>query len=418
MSTVQIPGWISLKVEDPHFKPQTNRWHDKYDRYITVARDHANHEGDCRCGTGRRRMTTASAAYQDKENLFDYYAQYQAIGLADSEELREELVNLREAELDGQLQPWEAKKAYVQIMKKAKYLGGGDEAADMGTFFHSITEEIDHGRLTVEGVEQWVKERVADDTILPSQAEYRWTEMAQAWVDLRDSDEGFEVFEPLIEKTVVNWDYDWAGTADRFGIDKTDGQWKVIDLKTGKINWDAGKFSAQLGGYAIGDVEMIHFDDAGNMTYDALPEGLSTTEGLLIHVPLNEPEKAAIYRVPLERAGTDTLPLCAKVYEEREASRATVLERVIGIREIRGLPDTRRKCGQCREPGHTKAKCPQLNTPMALLPSQDTRTRWERVVDEVEASPAAFDRVKAEAGEEWTGALLNRARARLGLPPK
>ena len=89
-------------------------------------------------GTGLyRRATTVAGYLDDKEGLVSWTAAMVAFGMAKSPAM---LANF-------QLLDWHDDKSKVkEMLAKAKDLGGGSEAADMGTAFHKVVEMFHQGQ--------------------------------------------------------------------------------------------------------------------------------------------------------------------------------------------------------------------------------------------------------------------------------
>ena len=89
-------------------------------------------------GTGLyRRATTVAGYLDDKSGLVDWTAAMVAFGMAKSPAM---LANF-------QLLDWHDDKSKVkEMLAKAKDLGGGSEAADMGTAFHKVVEMFHQGQ--------------------------------------------------------------------------------------------------------------------------------------------------------------------------------------------------------------------------------------------------------------------------------
>ena len=181
-----------------------------------------------------RRATTVAGYLDDKAGLVDWSAAMVAFGMAKSPAM---LANF-------QLLDWHDDKSKIkEMLAKAKDLGGGSEAADMGTAFHKVVEKLHQGQ------------QIDRDTLPPNFAET----LAAYEKFLKDWDltcVGTEI-------KVVDDENAIAGTADLalkfnndvetpFGTIKA-GQGFIGDVKTGSVSSYSGmSMGMQLSIYSHG----------------------------------------------------------------------------------------------------------------------------------------------------------------------
>lgn len=211
------------------------------------------------------------------------------------------------------------KKTVDEIVERALDQGGAFEKAKRGTHLHSVFEAFDLAYIASKGkltVDEWIGENpVQDDGPLT----IKGREVIPAdIVDLKAyraamDEAGIEVIE--CERRVVNDAHGTTGTFDRGLRVKLAGATratKVIgDLKTGRVDYGAGKITQQIEEYAQGD----YYDTA---TGERERTGYSKTVGILIHSPAGE-GRTTIYVVDL-KVGARRNKLAVEVKAERARS--------------------------------------------------------------------------------------------------
>lgn len=234
------------------------------------------------------RCTSFVGALEDRANLEAWQKRIVLLGLKASGMLRERLgvidIDDRE-ELD-------------RLAEEAYEAGDGYRAAQKGTDLHELTEKVDRG--------EPLGEVSLEDR----------RDMA-AWVGLIDR-YGIHVLD--IEKFVVVDRLKIGGTYDRT-IESDDprlacpfgcGKPRVLDLKTGRIDYGAGKMCQQLAVYAQG------------RSYDAetgkrSPHRVCRHVGFVAHLPQGTGE-ATLHSLDLVE-GWKAVRLSAQVREHRRVSR-------------------------------------------------------------------------------------------------
>ena len=215
---------------------------------------------------GYRRTTTFIGALDDKSGLLGWKARTAASGMA----LRPDLVAAMSA-----LDP-DDKSGRGAIAEEAFEAAGGNHARDIGSAIHLFTERLDRGE-------------VAGKCFTGDIATRREPGCGELVADSADHVEDLDAYVAAtshirwlaIESFRVHDDWKIAGTADRIGVDETDGGVKVYDIKTGSIH--AGAVSMQLGMYA----HMVPYD-IGTDVRSPLEDGIDQSTGIIIHLPAGQ----------------------------------------------------------------------------------------------------------------------------------
>ena len=152
-------------------------------------------------------------------------------------------------------------KAALNDLAEKALEAAGPNAADIGTALHQFTERIDRGEPIEHIPDAYVRDLDA----------YREQVQRITWLHR--------------EEPMVCDQLECAGTPDGIGlVDEPDpdgvvGIPRIVDLKTGNVEYTAGKFSAQLGTYAN---SALYDLKTGARTL--VPE-LDTRWGLVLHMP-------------------------------------------------------------------------------------------------------------------------------------
>lgn len=222
---------------------------------------------------GYTRCTTFINALSDTHNLTGWKLRLAGIGLASRKDLLAKI---------EQTDP-EDKTTLNRIMEEVLDSAGAKDKAYLGTQLHEATERLDRG----EPVGNLGKYQADIDAYEKATVGITWT---------------------AIESFRINDELKVGGTADRIG--KIGNELFVADIKTGGL-WDIQKMCQQLAVYA----NSVPYDiKTGERTPDPLP--MSTTHGLLIHLPAGE-GKADLYWLNLE-FGWEAAQTSAKVHEIRK----------------------------------------------------------------------------------------------------
>ena len=222
------------------------------------------------------RATTFAGAVEDLYNIMKWKQRATAIGLGK----RSDLLALAQS-LDLQ----EDKKALDEVCEKALVEARADSRSNLGTALHKMTERIDRG-----------------EKFIPPAA---YQKDIAAYAMLKGK-YGIETNVNYIERIIVIPDLVVAGTPDR--IVRMDGKIYIADLKTGeKLDYGWGKIAIQLALYAHG----YALWNAETGEYEQMPP-VRQDKGIVIHVPVGEPERAEAYFVDIA-AGWEAVQLCAAV---------------------------------------------------------------------------------------------------------
>ena len=192
------------------------------------------------------RVSTLAKALDDKTLLTKWMQRQTLIGLT----VRPDLIDIALTSVDD-------KRKLNSIVKDAMSAAKSDQAANIGTALHALSELVDDG---------------VDISTLPAhhQSDLAAYKQTMSGIEIL----GKEVF-------VVCDEVQAAGTFDRL-VRLPDGRIMVADIKTGQHEptFPHGA-TTQIAVYAHGHT---YDPDKGRMDY--LPDiGVSTTEGLLIHMP-------------------------------------------------------------------------------------------------------------------------------------
>lgn len=237
------------------------------------------------------RCTSYVGALEDRQNLEAWQKRIVLLGLKASDLLRQRLAVLDIDDRDG----------LDALAEEAYEAGDGYRAAQKGTDLHGLTESVDRGEALPEGVS------LADRA-----------DMA-AWVRILDA---FGVRVLDIERFVVVDRIKVGGTYDRT-IESDDPRLacslcdkpKVLDLKTGRIDYGAGKMAQQLAVYANG------------RQYDAetgkrSPHRVCRHRGFIVHLPQGT-GTASMHALDLVE-GWKAVRLSKAVREHRRVSKSWI----------------------------------------------------------------------------------------------
>jgi hypothetical protein len=246
------------------------------------------------------RCTSFVGALEDRQNLERWMKRTVLIGVAadhrNALDPFEPSTRIIERTLEADLDDRDTLDA---LADEAFERGDGYLKARKGTDLHALCENVDNGEPLPEG------------TSLDDRAD------VAAWRRLRD-EYGITVLD--VERFVVIDEYKFAGTYDR-RIESDDprlacpvscGKPRVLDLKTGRIDYGAGKMSQQLAGYAHG----VEYDPE---TGERSPHDVCQHVGFIAHVPQGT-ASASMHSLDLV-AGWRAVDLSAEVREHRRVSK-------------------------------------------------------------------------------------------------
>jgi hypothetical protein len=188
------------------------------------------------------------------------------------------------------------------LTERAMEFAGANEKRERGTDLHKLTEELDRGELGDIDNEAIAAALIESGKLTHADlADLRAYKAKMLELGIRHV---------YIEKRVVLDGLKVAGTLDRGSYYKLPGATRatklVADLKTGRIDYSAGKIGMQLALYAQGE----GYDRKGD-TSARERLGLSKSVALLIHLPAGE-ARCEVYPVDLTLA-TKGLKLAAEV---------------------------------------------------------------------------------------------------------
>lgn len=251
-----------------------------------------------------RRATTVAGYMEDKQGLIGWKSAMAAFGFVKSKSLLSALSVL----------DWKSDKDKVKdIVERAQSLGGGDDAADMGTAFHRV-------------IERHVDNEVIDYDMLPD----GFGDALDAFIAFSEK---FGMKVEASELTVVDDAHQIAGTADAvtsFGTDvKTPygvvkkGTGIITDWKTGTVAGYSGlKMAQQLSIYSHADPY-----DAGRGVRTEWPVEMNPDIGLVLKIDL---EKGEVIPWWLDlKAAYEWVELSLKVAAVRTASKKAIKQAAI-----------------------------------------------------------------------------------------
>ncbi|MGJ9505407.1 hypothetical protein ACX3T3_03915 [Actinotignum schaalii] len=224
------------------------------------------------------RCTTYVDALDDKANLMMWKARMAARGIAGREDLALQVKGIPDPDSP------EGKKKLNKIVEAAQEHAGATSAATIGTELHAFTERLDRGEEITNIGEPWQSD-------------------IDAYQAMRDQ-AGLEVVD--IETFVVNDKLKIGGTFDR--IYRVDGKNYVGDLKTGSVDWGAGKFAMQLAVYANSQLYNPE-------TFERTPLDVDRDYGIIVHLPKGE-NTCKLYWLNI-KAGWENVHLATKVRQYR-----------------------------------------------------------------------------------------------------
>lgn len=207
------------------------------------------------------RCTTYVGALEDTYNLGGWQQRMAVAGIAMRPDLHLRAVSLGKPPVrDGSAEAEAVEKKWKSEMNKlvdeAREAAAASASATIGTSLHSLTEVIDRGR------------------------DLDWQTIPERYrVHLTNYIEATRTMHPVaVERFVVNDALKVGGTADRFvTIEGFDGLF-VADLKTGSVEYGAGKIAMQLAVYAN---SQAYDPQTGTRTP---PPGIRRDLGVVIHL--------------------------------------------------------------------------------------------------------------------------------------
>lgn len=200
--------------------------------------------------TSVQRMTNFLLPLEDMYNIHRNDLRNCALGIARNDDLREMVIATRPDDKDG----------LSKIAEQAMEFVGGKKKARQGTARHGVAEQVDTGEVNLDGIPEPMRSDIAA---------YR------AAIDAA----GIEILQ--VEGYVLHDDLLVGGRFDR--IVSFGSQPKILDIKTGSLDWGGVKIAAQLYGYA-----------SAPWRYDPKTEtctpmvNMDLEHGLVAHVPTGQ----------------------------------------------------------------------------------------------------------------------------------
>lgn len=246
------------------------------------------------------RISTLAGILDSKDGLIDWAAARALIGLVKQD------LEARKRNCDGAIyaqiahlisafsDPWkvaEGKKPLKELVRKAKEIGGSEDASGSGTAAHGIWECIDKG-ITPEYIPRGLG----------------------AWTEARMK--ALEDFEPvLVEPFIVVDSIKAAGSPDRYLRHKSTGIVYAADDKTGT---DEPKYPRKVKiQVAIASRGVLYDQSTGNRTPIECDQG----RGILIHTPIQtEKPRCDLYWLDLAEGWADA-ELAAQNRDRRNQSK-------------------------------------------------------------------------------------------------
>jgi hypothetical protein len=224
-----------------------------------------------------QRMTNYIKAVEDTYNLNRYDCRMVALGMAHHDDLREMVVATRADDRD----------ALNELCEKAKELAGGNKKSRQGTARHGVSEMIDTGEIGIDMVPEPMRSDVAA---------YRRA-LEEASVEILQV-EGYVAHDDLLV----------AGRFDR--IVSFGSQPKILDIKTGSLDFIGVATAGQLYGYASAPWRY----DPRTETCTPIPD-IDRDVALVAHVPTGK-GTCTLYWVDLA-VGKRAFELAGQVRELR-----------------------------------------------------------------------------------------------------
>lgn len=239
------------------------------------------------------RASTMAKALDDGKALSDWKARTVGKGVATNPDL---IANFAVVDIDD---PGDGKKRAAELVEMAMERAGASRKRELGTALHSFTELIDRG------------EHIAHvpEALQPALRSYVRETHGIRWL--------------AYEQFVVNDEHEVAGTADRFGHRADWRLPRVLDVKTGRVDYGGLSFAAQLAIYASGRM----YDPLTGERAD-LPFPVDQEVGIIIHL---DPVTSTTTLYPIDLAlGRRAIAAAIQVRELRK----------IGARKVKRMAAT------------------------------------------------------------------------------
>jgi hypothetical protein len=206
------------------------------------------------------------------------------------------------------------REALDGIASRAFEVGEGHAKAQKGTGLHYLTEFVDNGEPLPETLYDPESDKWRPVTLQDRADMAAWQRTLQSF--------GMVILDT--ERFVVNDHYQIGGTYDRLVAVAPD-RWictlcakpMILDLKTGRVDYGAGKIAQQLAVYANSD----NYDpETGQRT----PQDVCTHLGIVVHLPQGTGEAEVLYADLVK--GWQAVALSADVREYRRQEKGFLNE--------------------------------------------------------------------------------------------
>lgn len=225
-----------------------------------------------------------------------------------------------------------AKDRLNEIVAEASDLAGRFDKADAGTHLHSLTEIND-----TEGIDAVRALHESGGTVPHAKSGEPWPVTATDLASIEAYDVRMRRLNAKVlylEAVIVNDELGYAGRTDRIIMARLPeivfhkgkpNEWTrpadararryVMDVKSGRVDYGAGKIARQLAAYALGKLY-----DMG--TGERTSHSAARDVALVFHLPLGE-GTCTVYPVDL-KAGVELLKLSAEVRRARNTGRVAI----------------------------------------------------------------------------------------------
>jgi predicted RecB family endonuclease len=324
------------------------------------------------------RVTTFAGSVEDMYGLGQWQQRMVALGLAKRPDL---LLSVSAHEDD--------KDELNRIAEAAKEAAAASAAATTGTALHRLAERYDRGQLAL------------DDVPESHRADLR------AYIAAMHGIDGLTMHG--IEEFVVVDDLQVAGTFDR--VVEHDGQRYVADIKTGSIEYGAGKMAIQLALYSRGRLYTPGQPDRADT-------GVSQTAGIIIHLPAGQ-GRCDLHWIDL-RAGWEAVELCERVRAWRKRKGLLAAASFGPAMLARSVVDVPSKADTTPSPASPKKRATKAKTPAEPAPPGILELIKASTVAKATSCPECIDVANNEdpapwcdcrSGETCTGPCRRRAHA-------
>ena len=250
------------------------------------------------------RATTVAHALDDQAGLDRWKTRQVARGMVELYRESPEALEESLSQVDLFSESRDINKDLDRLVLDAQDRAGSSYGSELGTTIHAWTEAVERDGVAVEDVPREVRAYI------------------QAYVHAL-ADAGITTVPGMVERIVVNDQWETAGTFDRV-YRLADGSLAIGDVKTSKVsslNYSWLSWATQLAIYAGAD-RMLTLDGSG---YEDLPP-VRQDLAVVAHIPSDQPGHASLITVDLE-AGRQALEVAAQVRHLRHNARRVIANR-------------------------------------------------------------------------------------------